>query len=436
MSLMSKSIYKQAKLKEENSVNNLLLFNQHKIRLGLHRVNKAIKNLSLNTEYPSTNICTINGTSGKNSIIQILKNILIVHKKKYAAFYSPHLVSVTERFEHNKKFIKLAFLKKILLIVHKQKNLTQFEKLTIAFGLFIKNLNLDWVYGEFGLFGRKDSVRALFPKPNLHIISPISFDHLNWTKTKKMNLKTLKEIVYEKTSFLRSKLYISKQTRLVLSLIKSNLKKNKNPKIIYGKDFKLIKKNKKYFYKDKIHKFEIKSNLLGDHMYENATVAIRIALDFKIPLKTIKAGLKRIEIPGRMQLIKKGKLRKGFSRKTVLICDGAHNLNQSEQINKAISGKFKVKNKYCVISMINTKDPRSFLKPFKNKFKKVYFVNMEREKNVFPKEKLKSIADSLNIKSATANNLDDIKKDLKQSPCDLFLITGSLYFIGSILNMN
>ena len=61
---------------------------------------------------------------------------------------------------------------------------------------------------------------------------------------------------------------------------------------------------------------------------------------------------------------------------------------------------------------------------------------MEREKNVFPKEKLKSIADSLNIKSATANNLDDIKKDLKKSPCDLFLITGSLYFIGSILSKN
>ena len=86
--------------------------------------------------------------------------------------------------------------------------------------------------------------------------------------------------------------------------------------------------------------------------------------------------------------------------------------------------------------MINTKDPRSFLKPFKNKFKKIYFVNMEREKNVFPKEKLKDIADSLNIKSAIANNLDDIKEDLKDTSCDLFLITGSLYFIGSILKKN
>ena len=422
-------------LDKKSSVEQLLTLNQHKIRLGLNRVNKVIKKLKINQK-PEIKYLTVNGTSAKNSIIQIFKSILIQHKQRYAATYSPHIFSVVERFEHNKKFIKLALLKKILLEVHKQKNLTHFEKLTIAFGLFIKNLKLDWVLGEYGLFGRKDCLRALFPKPNLHIITPISFDHLNWTKTKKMDLKTLKEIVYEKTSFLRSKLYISKQTPLVLSLIKKNIKKNKNPKIIYGEDFRLIKKNRKYFYRDKIHKFQIKSNLLGDHMYENATVAIRIALDLKIPLKTIEIGLKKIEILGRMQLIKRGKLRKGFSQKTILICDGAHNLNQSEQINKAISEKFKAKNKYCVISMINTKDPHSFLKPFKNKFKKIYFVNMEREKNVFPKEKLKYIADSLNINSCTANNLDDVKNDLKNSSCDLFLITGSLYFIGSILKKN
>ena len=181
--------------------------------------------------------------------------------------------------------------------------------------------------------------------------------------------------------------------------------------------------------------FEIKSNLFGDHMYENATVAIRVALDFKVPLRTIKVSLSKIEIPGRMQLIKKGKLRKGLNKKTVLILDGSHNFQQSEQVNKAISSKFKFKNRYCVISMINTKDPYSFLKTFKNKFKKIYFVNMEREKNVFPKEKLKDIADKLNIKSTIANNLDEIKKDLKNSSC-LLLITGSLYFIGSLLDKN
>ena len=417
------------------AIEKLLQLNQHKIKLGLGRVNQAIKKLNLNTNFPTSNICTVNGTSAKNSIIQIFKNILIKHKKRYAATYSPHLISVTERFEHNKKFININLLKKILIKTSKQKNLTQFEKLTIAFGLFIKDLKLDWIIGEFGLLGRLDAIRALFPKPNIHIITPISWDHLNWTKTKKMNLKTLKEIVYEKTSFLKCKVYISKQTPTVLKIIKLNLKNNKNKKIIYGKDFNLIKKNRRYFYKDYKNFFEIKSNLIGDHMYENITVAIKVALDQKIPTRIIKSGIRNINIPGRMQVIKKGMLRKGLKKNDILILDGAHNNQQSTQVSKVVS-KIKSKNKFCIISMINTKDPSSFLMPFRNKFKKIYFINMERQKNVFPKEKLKEIADKLRINSSIADSFNQVKTELSDTKSRCFVVTGSLYFVGNLLSKN
>ncbi len=417
------------------AIDKLLLLNQHKIKLGLGRVNRAIKRLNLNTNFPNSNICTVNGTSAKNSIIQIFKNILIKYKKRYAATYSPHLISITERFEHNKKFISMKLLKKILLKTSKQKNLTQFEKLTIAFGLFIKNLKLDWIIGEFGLLGRLDAIRALFPKPTIHIITPISWDHLNWTKTKKMNLKTLKEIVYEKTSFLKCKVYISKQTPTVLKIIKSNLKNNKKEKVIYGKDFNLIKKNNRYFYKDNKKFFEIKSNLIGDHMYENITVAIKVALDQKIPIRVIKLGIQNVNIPGRMQVIKKGMLRKGLKERDTLILDGAHNNQQSTQVSKVI-GRIKSKNKIGIISMINTKDPYSFLKPFKNKFKKIYFINMERQKNVFPKEELIKVAERLKINSSIADNFDQIKRRYSDTKSRCFVVTGSLYFVGNLLSKN
>ena len=422
-------------LNHNQEIEKLLKLNQHKIRLGLGRVKKSLKKLKLNTNYHNTKICTINGTSAKNSIIQIFKNILIENKKNYAATYSPHLVSITERFEHNNKFIQIKKLKKILIKVIKQKNLTQFEKLTIAFALHIKGLKLDWIIGEYGLFGRLDAIRALFPNPDIHIVSPISWDHLSWTKTKKLNLKTLKEIVYEKTSFLSSKIYISKQSPLVLKLIKQNLKKNINEKIIYGKDFKLVKKKKKYFYKDSKNFFEIKSNLIGDHMYENITLAVKIALDLKIPINKIKAGIKKINIPGRMQIIKKGNLRRGLNKKDSLILDGAHNFQQSTQLSKAIN-YFKNKNKFCVISMINTKEPYSFLKPFRNKFKKIYFIDMKRQKNIYKKEKLKQVAEKLKIKSELAKDFNQVKKDLATYSSKCLLVTGSLYFVGSLLKNN
>ena len=421
-------------LRDKNSVSELLSLNQHKIKLGLTRVKKVIKKLKVKNN-PKTKYLTINGTSAKNSILQIFKSILIQQKQKYSATYSPHLVSIVERFEHNQKFIKLKNLKKILIKVSKYKNLTQFEKLIVSFGLFTNNLKLDWVLAEYGLFGRLDAVRALFDKPNFHIISPISWDHLNWTKTKKRNIKTLKEIIYEKTSFIKSNVYIAKQNPKVLKLIKFNLKKNKLNKVFYGSDFKIVKKHKKYFYKDRQYYFELKSNLFGDYMFENMAIAIKLAIDNKVSINAIKKGLLKINILGRLQILKKGKLLKNLKSQDKLILDGAHNAQQSSRLIKTIK-KLKFKNKYAVISMINSKDPLSFLKPFKGNFKKIYFLDNPEQTNCIQKEKLKKIAYKLNIQSETADSIEEIKKDISGKTKSLLLCTGSLYWIGYLLSKN
>ena len=419
-------------LKKKSSLEKLLTLNQHKIRLGLSRINKVIKKLKI-TQRSNIKYLTVNGTSAKNSIIQIFKSIIIKHSQRYAATYSPHLVSITERFEHNQKFIKLSKLKNILTRVAKYKNLTHFEKLVTAFGIYIKDLKLDWVIGEYGLFGRLDGIRALFNKPNYHIISPISWDHLNWTKTKKRNFKTLKEIVFEKTSFIKSKVYVAKQDPKVLKLIKYNLKNNHFEKFFYGSDFKIIKKNKRYYYKDNLHYFQIKSNLVGDYMYENMAPAIKLALDNNIPISTIKKGLLKVDIEGRLQIVKKGKLLRNLNSQDKLILDGAHNAQQSERLVKVIN-EFKFKNKYAVISMINSKDPVSFLKPFKGKFNKLYFLDNPQQNNFIPKERLKVVADKLKIRSEIKESVPETFKSNQSKT--LWLCTGSLYWVGYLLSKN
>ena len=430
MSQLTRQLKRQ--LDKKSSVEKLLTLNQHKIRLGLSKINKVIKKLKI-IQKPDIKYLTINGTSAKNSIIQIFKSILIQHRQSYAATYSPHLVSITERFEHNQKFIKLNKLKKILTRVVKYKNLTHFEKLVVTFGIFIKDLKLDWAIGEYGLFGRLDGIRALFNKPNYHIISPISWDHLNWTKTKKRNFKTLKEIVFEKTSFLRSTVYVSKQDPKVLKLIKYNLKNNHSEKFFYGSDFKIIKNNKRYYYKDNLHYFQIKSNLIGDYMYENMAPAIKLALDNDIPISTIKRGLFKIDIKGRLQILKKGKLLKNLNSQDKLILDGAHNDQQSKRLVKVIN-EFKFKNKYAVINMINSKDPMSFLKPFKGKFNKLYFLDNPEQNNFISKERLKVVADKLKIRSEIKESISETFKS-NQSKA-LWLCTGSLYWVGYLLSKN
>lgn len=84
--------------------------------------------------------------------------------------------------------------------------------------------------------------------------------------------------------------------------------------------------------------------------------------------------------------------------------------------------------------MINSKDPLSFLKPFKGKFNKLYFLDNPEQNNFIPKENLKAVADKLKIKSEIKENFQDAFKSNKSN--SLWLMTGSLYWIGYLLSKN
>ena len=413
------------------SIQKLLKINQHrKISLGLSRTRKALKNINWHKKTKSK-ILTCNGTSAKFSILYLIKKILVENNNTYAATFSPHIKSISERIEINSKNISILKLKNILKKIYKIPiRLTEFEMLCLAFAEFIKSKNIQYTLAEFGLLGRKDAIRAIFPSPDIHIISPILFDHLHWLKNQEGNLKTLKEIVYEKTSFLRArKIYVSKQHPHSLKFIRYYLK-NKNS-FYYGRDFWLKRKNGKYFYHDKKHNFEIISNLMGDFMYENAVLAIKVAIDQGIKLSIIKRGLKKLNMPGRMQEIKSGKLRKYLPNSTLVFADGAHNSLSSKSVCAALINKYKNKDLYAIISMISSKDPASFLKPFKN-FKKVFFVDM-KQSNTYPKETLFKISKKLNIRSTISENCNEAIKSIKKKKNAVFLITGSFYYLQEII---
>ena len=419
------------KVSKTKLIAKLLKTNQHKkISLGLSRTRKALKYINWQKKTKSR-ILTCNGTSAKFSILYLIKKILIENNNTYAATFSPHIFKISERIEVNSKNISISKLKNILNKIYKiPVRLTEFEMLCLAFAEFIKSKNIQYTIGEFGLLGRKDALRALFPSPDVHIVSPILFDHLQWLKNQKGNLKTLKEIVYEKTSFLRAKkIYVSKQHPHSLRFIQHYLK-NKNS-FYYGRDFWLKRKKGKYFYQDKKHNFEIRSNLLGDFMYENAVLAIKVAIDEGIPLSIIKRSLTNLTIPGRMQEIKSGKLRKFLPNSTLIFADGAHNSLSSKSVCTALLNKYKNKDLYAIISMISSKDPSSFLKPFK-KFKKVFFVNM-KQSNVYPKETLFKISKKLNIRSTISENCNEAIKSISDKRNAVFLVTGSFYYLQEII---
>ena len=271
----------------------------------------------------------------------------------------------------------------------------------------------------------------LWDHPKAQIITNINLQHKIFLKK-----KTLNEIIKEDVGYLShfTNIYIGKQTPYVLKKIKGHLKKNKS-KIHYPKSWKLIKKNKHYYYQDK--KIKIKLNTRNVHsvgMFQNISHAIKIALDLKISKKIIEKTIPSLTFPGRFNYLKKGRIKKMLHKNELIMIDGAH--APADALNLYNYLKTIKLPKYGIWSMTKNKEPDLFIKELKNVFQKIVTVPIENENGSESPGKLNRIAVKNKIVSDTAYNFKDALKKISSNEKKLIVAFGSLYAAGSILNKN
>ena len=119
--------------------------------------------------------------------------------------------------------------------INNNQSITFFEMLTACFfykaAQYPQNINLI----ESGLFHRFDATNIL--ENNLaSIVTSISKDHLDWLPK---NDRTLKKIVFEKTSsLLKSIIIVSKQnSKKTVETIRETIKDNQSKKLFFNEDF-------------------------------------------------------------------------------------------------------------------------------------------------------------------------------------------------------
>ena len=116
--------------------------------------------------------------------------------------------------------------------------------------------------------------------------------------------------------------------------------KNANKVITYGSEivkdkvdyyFTNLRKEQGYLTFDVVHNLEIetyKTKMFGDFNASNATAAIIVAKEFKIPLEIIQNGIQKTTVSGRMNVFEK-------NNKTIIV-DYAHNRLSFEKFFEAI----------------------------------------------------------------------------------------------------
>ncbi len=375
-------------MKLQRILNRLEKKHPKKIDLSLDRTFNLLKKLG-NPQDKLKNVITVCGTNGKFSCIKSLQRILNQAGYKCNLYLSPHLQSYTERFVYNNNEINEDSLIDLLNEVEKANGsaqITMFESLTCAYLKYCEQYSDNISIIEAGLFHQFDATNV-FKKNLCSIISSINIDHLQWIKN-----KTIEGIIHEKTvKLLNSNIFVNKQeNKEILVKIKNALKNNQSNKYFYGEDFNYLHaENNFILYEDPKGSLILPPpNILGEHQLSNISTAIMVARTlFNIKDNDIKKAVTNIELKGRLQEIKTGKL-KELARDNRLFFDGGHNKNAAISLAKWLESLNK--DVHLILGMMKDKDHQEFVNSFKNKIKSLTLIDIPNQDGTISKEDFKS----------------------------------------------
>ena len=406
------------------------------IDLSLGRIQKLCKKLG----NPQDNLSCISvvGTNGKYSTIQALRAILNEANINCNIYTSPHIQKINERFIYDNNEIDdndLADLLDEVESINNKDSITFFEILTAAFFYGAKKYSKNITIIESGLFHRFDATNML--KKNLStLITSIGLDHLDWLPE---NERTIEKIIYEKTSILlNSTIVVSKQSSdHILEKIKNSIKENKSKKIIFNNEFSYsINENNFFYFEDEFGGIKLPyPNIIGKFQLDNIATAIAAIRDLKLNIddEKIKQGITKIKSIGRLQEIKKGKL-KNLVKKNKLFIDGSHNSLGA----KALIDYLDTLNcqKHLILGMMINKDHEKYIRYFNKKISSLTVVDIPNQKNAIKRDVLKNKLKLDGIEIQSKSSIEEAINSLPLKNDEIVLITGSLYLAGEVLNLN
>jgi len=166
------------------------------VHWGLERVRAALE--VLGNPQDAAPALHVGGTNGKGSVASTMASVLGAAGHRVGLYTSPHLCSLTERFQvggrpvERDRLIRAADEIREVVAEH---GLTFFEAATVlAFHLFARE-EVDWQVVEVGLGGRLDATNVLVPR--VSVLTNVAMDHADFLGN------TLTSIAREKAGILK-----------------------------------------------------------------------------------------------------------------------------------------------------------------------------------------------------------------------------------------
>lgn len=372
-------------------------------------------------------IVHVTGTNGKGSTSYYLNSLLKKAGMKTGLFVSPYIKEFNERIQINGENIPdqalIALANQVEVAIGELRkidpefSLVTFEyEVALAF-LYFAQSKCDYAVIEVGIGGMHDKTNVV--DPEVSVITTIGLDH------EQIIGPTLADIAHEKSGIIKHHrpVVLGKIPNSVKEIIAEKVVKEKTIAYELGKDFDVALTTEiNYSFGETKLDFTLRP-VVEAYDIGIAVTAFRL-LNIPLTEAKIREAIDTTVIPGRYQII---------SQKPLIILDGAHNVQAMKNLLQFIH-QYKVNTNTKIkilVTMMKDKDLDDLFAlftdtdqvvltsiPYPRAAKLADFPMQAREKYPY--------IEDYNLAFSTIVN------ELRQD--DIFLVTGSFYLVGAVLN--
>lgn len=386
----------------------------------------------------------IAGTKGKGSTAAMIAAVLQASGYQVGLFTSPHLCTFRERLRINGQPIQedtfsdlVKELRSAVAAYHREPRwglLTTFELTTALAFLAFQRADATAQVLEVGMGGRLDATNVV-PKPDLCIITPISYDHTQVLGN------TLTAIAGEKAGIIKPgvPLVIAPQPKEARTVFARRCYELNAPLLDVTRQAKCARIELDAERQGQWCSFRLQRSgyqlwlpLLGRVQIENAATAILGVETLRdrgvtIQYKAIEQGLAAVRWPGRLQVLQ---------QEPLLVVDGAHNGASAARLQETLAEDFGYRRRILVIGVSSDKDIAAIAEALGPGAGHVIATCAQTPRAASPE----TVADAFSACQVAVETAQSVAEALERAKAlaahdDLICVTGSLFIVGEALHL-
>jgi dihydrofolate synthase / folylpolyglutamate synthase len=381
--------------------------------------------------YPTIHV---SGTNGKTTAARAAASVACAHGLTTGLFTSPHLVSVTERFEmcgdemSEQDFADAwehlePYLQHVDTLGHGE--VTYFEAVTALAFLAFADRPVGLGVFEVGMGGSWDATNVV--AGDVAVITPIGMDHVAELGP------TLTDIAGEKAGIVKAgRTAVVREQEPEAALVLARRADDMGASLFHeGPDWEVVDRllavgGQSFGLRGRHATYEdLFLPLFGPYAVANAgagIVAVESLLGQALDDDALREGLAAVRSPGRLETV---------GRDPLVLLDGAHNPPGAEALAEALAEAFRWDRLHLVLAVSANKDVPGIVTPLAAIADEVYATANESVRSADP-ETVAEVVRGLEVPVAVHASVADAMAAARDAAGrgDAVLVTGSLFTVG------